>query len=691
MKKIALFIGLLSGSVMNASAEGLPVSQTATGGVGLIEMPSARMDQDGEFGVHLSSTDPYSRVAIFAQPFPWLEALFKYTDVSNRDYGTAGSTQGYKDKSVDVKLRLLEEGYYWPEIALGMRDVGGTGLFSGEYIVASKQWHNFDFSVGIGWGYLAGREHIDNPLGLISDSFKDRNESVTTAGSFDSWRPFHGEKSALFAGLSYQISGLPLVLKFEYDANDYQNEPLGNHFNVDSPFNAAIVYRVNRFFDLQLGAVRGNTLMVGVTLKSNVLDEGSPKYLDPKPEAIQTEPTSATWPEIAKTLDVDAGYDVESIYASENKVSVIATQRDYLQDAKGIGRAGRVLNNRLPESVDKISIVESVGGMPVQSAELDRAAFVDAASLKLSAKPVLETTHLSPDPDLSEQQLVYQRESDFGYRITPELSGSYGGPDAFLLYQLSLAANATYRFRPNTWLSGGLELGLLDNYDSFNYVSPASALPRVRTDIKEYLKTSRLRLNNLQLVDAEKLASDWFAMGYIGYLESMYGGIGAEILYRPFGEDWALGVDANYVKQRDFDQRFGFRDYSVLTGHMTAYYEGFKDIAIKLSAGRYLAKDRGVTLDMSRKFQNGAKMGFWATKTNVSAEQFGEGSFDKGLYITFPFDLFTFKSTKQTADMRWQFLTRDGGQKLNRRYNLFDMTEGHDLKNTEQSFEHVLD
>ena len=43
-----------------------------------------------------------------------------------------------------------------------------------------------------------------------------------------------------------------------------------------------------------------------------------------------------------------------------------------------------------------------------------------------------------------------------------------------------------------------------------------------------------------------------------------------------------------------------------------------------------LAGDKGVTLDLSRRFKSGFTMGVFATKTNLSAEEFGEGSFDKG-------------------------------------------------------------
>ena len=43
-----------------------------------------------------------------------------------------------------------------PQIAVGLSDFAGTGLFSGEYLVASKRYGSFDFSLGMGWGIYNG-------------------------------------------------------------------------------------------------------------------------------------------------------------------------------------------------------------------------------------------------------------------------------------------------------------------------------------------------------------------------------------------------------------------------------------------------------------------------------------------------------------------------------------------------------
>ena len=66
------------------------------------------------------------------QPLDWLEAGFRYTNISNRLYSADPSFSGdqaLKDKSFDAKFRLWTESAYMPQVALGFRDFAGTGLF----------------------------------------------------------------------------------------------------------------------------------------------------------------------------------------------------------------------------------------------------------------------------------------------------------------------------------------------------------------------------------------------------------------------------------------------------------------------------------------------------------------------------------------------------------------------------------
>ena len=51
----------------------------------------------------------------------------------------------------NFKIRLKEEGLL-PAIAVGLNDIGGTGLYSSEYIVGSYGINKLDMHFGLGWG-----------------------------------------------------------------------------------------------------------------------------------------------------------------------------------------------------------------------------------------------------------------------------------------------------------------------------------------------------------------------------------------------------------------------------------------------------------------------------------------------------------------------------------------------------------
>ena len=84
---------------------------------------------------------------------------------------------------------------------------------------------------------------------------------------------------------------------------------------------------------------------------------------------------------------------------------------------------------------------------------------------------------------------------------------------------------------------------------------------------------------------------------------------------------------------------------------------------MKLSYGKYLAGDIGTTIELSRTYKNGVNFGVFASFTDVTAKQFGEGSFDKGIFFNIP--IYT-----NLINYSWRPLTKDPGAKLIRKNTL---------------------
>lgn len=680
---------------LSMPARDLALTASDWGEIGVLQTPTARMDPAGAIRLVISAGWPYTRATSMLQPLDWLEVGFRYVDIEYQLYGPdiAGS-QTYKDKSIDLKMRLLEEGAYAPQLALGLRDIGGTGLFSSEYVVASKRWDNWDASAGLGWGYMGERGNINAPLGFLGNSFNTRGSiNFGQGGTVNTSTMFHGN-AASFGGLQWHSPFDKWILKAELDGNDYRNEPFGTDLNAKSPFNWGAVYRYSPSLDFSVAWERGDRLTFGLNVHGAVNKFEVPKVLDPKLPLVQALPAKPialdatapqAWSAAAQELNRYTDWQILEIDQQFGTLTVRAETDDVVFVQERVERAITVLQNLAPVSATRFVLQIQQHGVALSRIDVNRAEWVSQhtqaqpPSLKLPAQQLypgnLEQSATGETPLFQNSQLT-----DFTADVGPSYDQILGGPNGFWLYEIGVQAKFEKHFTPNTWFSGNVNARLLDNYDGFTYDAPSN-LPRVRTFQREYVRTSRYTMPLLQLTHVEDLGGGHYASVYGGMLESMYGGVGGEWLYRPWQSKLAFGVDVNHVQQRDFAQNFSFRDYSVDTGHATMYWDtGWNDVQVKLSAGQYLAGDVGTTLDIKRVFANGTAIGAWATQTNVSAAQFGEGSFDKGIYLNIPFDVILPKSAPGVAAVGWDPLTRDGGAKLNRSVSLFEMTRLRDKR-----------
>ncbi len=729
---------ITSSAILAAPPRTPQISASDWGVIGLLQMPSARMRDAGDVDVSYSRVAPYSRANFIFQPLDWLEAGFRYSGLSNQLYGVEpGNTQSYKDKSVDVKVRLLQETEHLPALAVGLRDIGGTGLFSGEYLVGSKRFGDIDFTLGLGWGNVGARGDLGNPLDIFSSSFSTRETSASSGElSFRSY--FHG-RTAPFGGVEWQTPWQPLSVKVELDGNNYRHEAFNTVLRDSSPFNLGLVYHYSQFVDVTVGIERGNTAMFSFSLHTPLDRLSVPKLADPAPVPIATtrppyvfaqvpsdvapvessarilpdpaaQPPAAlaiagaavsgtdaktavpvldpphaavmasnavvNWGNTARDIAVQTGWRVAEIRPQGRDLRVVFANADAIYWRGLVDRALAVLHRDAPANFDRFRLVFVVRGTPMTELLVFRDYWVAehgsfvAPSQKRQAIIVMapKAADREQAPEYASDERLVSGGAGLSYQQ------SVGGPNSILLYQLGFAVNGELHVDAHTWFAGTLNLRVLDNYSGFNYDAPSN-LPRVRTDIREYLEASRLTMPDLQITHIGALGSDSFYSLYAGYLESMFAGVGAEYLYRPEASALALGLDINEVKQRAFKQDFGVMPYHVTTGFMTLYWQtGIAQLLAKLSVGQYLAGDRGATLDISRTFRNGVILGVFATKTNVSAATFGEGSFDKGIYLTVPFDAILARTSPDVAPLRWVPLIRDGGQMLDRQYPLYDQT-----------------
>jgi hypothetical protein len=145
----------------------------------------------------------------------------------------------------------------------------------------------------------------------------------------------------------------------------------------------------------------------------------------------------------------------------------------------------------------------------------------------------------------------------------------------------------------------------------------------------------------------------------------MYSGAGGELLYQPHQSRLAFGLSGNWVQQRDYDKSLALLDYKTATVFASAYWASpFYNFDFAVHAGRYLAKDVGATIEARRTFSNGWMVGLWATITDVPFEDFGEGSFDKGMFFKIPLNTLLNQNVRTSYSTRVRPIQRDGGARL---------------------------
>lgn len=709
MKKFLLilflfFVGTSHGSAFNYFHRYQDPGFNSFGSTGIIQMPSARFHNAGSVAISYQDFQPYTRLAMVGYPFKRMEAIYHYTDISDRLYSSVkefSGNQTYKDKGFDIKIMLFEESKYAPQIALGLRDIAGTGFFSSEYLVASKRINNFDFSLGIGWGQLT-KNSLSNPLADLDSRFKSRSiESDPFGGKITSTNLFRGEDSGIFFGFEYYPHFFKnLRLLFELDATDYNKEGLSFQ-KQDSKYNFGASYSLNEQLKLYVSQVRGNTLKLGFSLKLNLANKNNVTKKIDRPAVLKNQEAIKIVTEDEKYL-----YRATLLYLQENKIfpqkvdidknkiSLTFNQNTYINHPMAIGRTVDILNQISPSKIDTFEVIPENAGFNFTGISI--------------ARPTYEVNKGSRDFNTLENEISYILKTkneieDFAfkpegrypvhyYSLGPSIQSHIGGPDRFFVGGMHLRFDSNLIISRKVTLQSIIRRGLVTSFDILKQPSD-SIIPKVRTDIIEYLKQgSDESIARMQLNINHQFSKNIYSKLSLGIFEEMFAGFGGELLYRKFESNWGVGAELYRVRQREFDQKFDFRQYETTTGHVTFYIkEPRSGILAKIIGGRYLAEDSGITIDLSRTFKSGFTMGGFFSLTDISSAEFGEGSFDKGFYINIPLQSFFSNHRHGFTAFGLRPLTRDGAARVIVGGDLWGLTGAGSKYNYSNNFEEFYD
>ncbi len=659
------------------------------GVTGLIDMPSAESQPDGELSVAITRFGPTTRSTLTFQIAPRLQGSFRYTGVRGLAISGANAKGIYYDRSFDLRYRLLDEGNWWPAVTIGLQDFIGTGVFAGEYLVATKHLGSrVKVTAGLGWGRLGSHNSF------ATTGTRPRPTRVT--GGTPNFKQWFRGPVAPFGGVEWQVNDR-LGLKVEYSSDAYTLES-GRFklFDRSSPLNFGAEYQVSEGFRLGAYYLYGSEVGLTATLALNPRRRVLPGISGPAPGPVtlrrsaQADPVgwSGSWASAGGTAPAEdlvgkvaarlraEGLTLDSLAVTATHAEVRIRNARYDSDAQAIGRVARALTATMPASVETFDIVPVERGMDLVRVRIARTDLETLENAPDNAAALHRRVEFSDAARVAPGHVGNPAaQPRLGWSLAPYLRYGLFDPTDPLRAELGLRLSGELRVARGLYLSGSVTQRIVGNLDDYNRASN-SVLPHVRTD--DYLRSKKdAELERLTLSWYARPGTDLYSRLSAGYLERGFGGVSAELLWKPVDSRLALGAEVNYVRQRSFTSATAFGNYSVATGHVSAYYALPSGYHMQLDVGRYLAGDVGATLSIDREFANGWRVGAFATKTNVSATQFGEGSFDKGIRLSIPFNWISGAATRGATSTTIRPIQRDGGARLNIHDRLYDSVRGY--------------
>lgn len=687
----------------NVNAYGLP---------GGVETPSAEMFPDGTLGGTVAYTDYYQRNSLVFQIHPRLTGVLRYAKIDGiNDHNNLGHIW---DRSFDLRFQFLDEQGWRPAMAIGLQDFLGTGVYSSEYIVATKNLTpRLKASVGVAWGTLAGDPRV---IDRLDEGGKP---------NVDTW--FRG-KARPFGSLTFQATD-KLQLVGEYSSDSflarYQTGNTGPIQDIQqgdeepkSKLNFGAYYTFNPSYQVGVYSIGGNKFGAQFSIALNPRDAPYPSGLEKAPAPVRPRPApqadpdgwSGAWsqdptaqPAIQKSLGdalADEGQKLQAMALSSNRAEVRIENGRYIRQAEAIGRTARLMTRALPPSVETFVITSTTNGMATSSVTLRRS---DVERLENTEAGQIANVAVLSDAEPRPGDLVYTQDDGprFRWRLGPYADIGVFDPQDPLRYEVGAELKASYEFAPGLILSGAVRqraFGSLkqrgpgipgqrgEHFTPEEYVSNPDneylrGVPRVRSDSRMYAGNHNPTIPELTLAYYAQPAKAIYTRVTVGLLERAYGGVSGEVLWKRADSPFAIGAEIDHVRKRDFENAFEFRDYEVTTGRVSFYYEMAEGYTAQLDVGKYLAGDKGATVTVTREFANGWRIGAYATKTDLSAEEFGEGSFDKGITMSIPLGWAVGTPSRDRASANLRSLSRDGGATVRVNGRLYDkVRDAQDVK-----------
>jgi len=681
----AIFVMIGSG----ARAETV-YSANITGTPGLLTVPNARMYEPGTMVLHTGVLDPYFHGVLGLQ-------IAKPLYIGLRQTAETSSLIGQADRlypGFDLRLRLIEESQYAPEVTLGLQSAFGHKRMAAEYIVLSKRFGDFDLTGGMGWGRLGDAGQTGNPLKALGSHFDDeRIPDNEMPNDIHNW--FTGDDAGLFAGIEYFPPGQIFSVKAEWRADRYTAERAASDYDAPAPWSIGLALHPYKWLDLNIGLAGTEKILGSLTLRPTLekWPGRSTKHEATKP--LRTYRTGLTLP---GQMVTSAAQEDITLYATQSDAHIASTMMELSVADESLpyqlGHAARHMADHGGETVEELKITPTFMGLRGAAISLMRRDLEQAlAHEQGSPQEIWRNIKFDKEkPDRIAYLPIASHST--APRLILDSQMSLSEEDSGILHRTSLVIDERRNIGRHFLIGGALRLNIHDNLDQIEKFRPVALLP-VRSDVNRFTR---------QLVSVDRSYLGWMMTPKTdlhvslaaGYLEEMYAGSGGEILYRPFGKTFAVGADAWLALRRDplMDMHLGLNGDHLLTGHINAWYEfPDRDLTIQARVGRYLAEDFGGTLSLEKRMRNGIRISAFATATdNADFDPFGGTThLYSGIKMSMPLGNIPHVPQGSEARIAVMPFGRDTGQAIDHPLPLYEMTERFSMRHISAHWNDVVD
>jgi len=651
---------------------------------GLVAMPSARISPEGTLRIGISKRYPYtsswSSLALFSR----LELGARYTSVAgvSAPAGAEGIDPS-RDKVFDARFLLWPETDYLPALSIGSQDFLFARALEPEYLVASKRFGAFDLSLGYGRGSIAGT----------------------------------------FWGLAYQpgwVEGLRLI--YEYDAHDYRADFRALSREGSAPPGGS-TYALNYQWgwlgfqaSYQRGGHAGLNAHVSIPLMQRSFVAKRPETPPSRrnlqaPDDLWEDPVAAR-ATLGAALRAQGYSNIQIVY-HDGLLDIGIAHRRISLVGRAVGRAVRTALLLAPPDMRALRVtyftlsdqalvsyrfddlhglrlffegernyMQLLDGLTVRYADPAQARRLAAAGAPLDdeEEDIVHPVHWVPNEE-GEAIALGGRDSQvndlhlFPFNLGVFFNDTGGKPR----YELFSLAKYRTRLARGLFFESSARLLLAENVSRESAASN-STLPHVRTDIDDYKRDTRAKLNTLLVNRFFHFRPRLYGRLSLGYYEEMFAGSGGQVLYFSKSRPWALDLAVDWLRQRETGSGLGFRPYRTVTAIASLHYRVPRyGVTFTLRGGRFLARDTGLRYEFQRRFRSGVRIGGWYTMTDaddINPPGSPDSPYrDKGIFVSVPLGSMQATDSREVSRFAISPWTRDVGQMVDSPADLYGIVE----------------